>query len=81
MEIHLSKNQQAKLDRLATDRGCAADTLAQEAIDRYLEQESRFIEAVNLGEAELAAGEYLTHEAVGASLRGQQPQHLCFKFS
>jgi predicted transcriptional regulator len=69
MEVHLSAEQQAKLARLATDKGCDTDALAQEAIEYYLEQESRFIEAVNLGEAELDRGEYLTHEEVGAQIR------------
>jgi predicted transcriptional regulator len=68
MEVHLSADQQARLARLATDRGCDSDTLAREAIEAYLERESRFIEAVNLGEAELDRGEYLTHEEVGARI-------------
>ena len=68
MEVHLTADQQAKLARLATDKGCDADTLAQEAIDHYLEQEFRFVEAVNLGEAELEHGDYLTHEEVGARI-------------
>jgi predicted transcriptional regulator len=69
MEVHLTADQQAKLAQLATDKGSDSDTLAQEAISRYLEQESRFIEAVNIGEAELERGEYLTHEEVGARIQ------------
>jgi predicted transcriptional regulator len=69
MEVHLTAEQQEKLARLASDKGCDTDALAQEAINYYLEQESRFIEAVNLGEAELERGEYLTHEEVGAHIR------------
>ncbi len=42
--------------------------LAQEAIGRYLAEEARFIEAVQLGEAALQRGEYLTHEQVGERL-------------
>jgi predicted transcriptional regulator len=68
MEVHLTADQQAKLARLATDKGCDTDTLALEAIEHYLEQESRFVEAVNLGEAELERGDYLTHEEVGARI-------------
>jgi predicted transcriptional regulator len=69
MEVHLTAEQQEKLARLASDKGCDTDALAQEAINHYLEQESRFIEAVNLGEAELERGEYLMHEEVGAHIR------------
>jgi len=66
MEVHLNPDQLAKLAELASERGRAADALAQEAISRYLEEEARFVEAVKLGEAQLDRGEYLTHEEVGA---------------
>lgn len=68
MEVHLTADQQAKLSQLAAEKGCDANSIAQDAIGRYLEQESRFIAAVNLGEAELERGEYLSHEEVGARL-------------
>lgn len=44
------------------------DTLAQEAITRYLDEEARFTEAVKRGEEALARGDYLTHEQVGKRL-------------
>jgi predicted transcriptional regulator len=68
MEIQLTTDQEAKLSRLAADKGCDPNVIAQAAIDHYLEEEERFIAAVNLGEAELERGEYLTHEEVGARL-------------
>jgi predicted transcriptional regulator len=58
MEVHLTPEQQQQL----------ADTLAQEAITRYLAEEARFVEAVKLGEEALQRGEYLTHEQVGERL-------------
>jgi predicted transcriptional regulator len=68
MEVHLTPEQQHLLAELATHRGRDTDTLAQEAISRYLAEEARFIEAVELGEAALQRGEYLTHEQVGERL-------------
>jgi predicted transcriptional regulator len=68
MEVHLTPEQQHQLAELATQRGRDADTLAQEAISRYLAEEARFIEAVKLGEEALQRGEYLTHEQVGKRL-------------
>jgi predicted transcriptional regulator len=68
MEVHLSPEREQQLSQLATLQGRNADTLAQEAISRYLEEEARFIEAVKLGEEELDRGEYLTHEEVGKRL-------------
>ena len=65
MEVHLNPEQASKLARLASDRGRDADSLVQEAISRYLEEDARFLEAVKLGESQLERGEYLTHEEVG----------------
>jgi predicted transcriptional regulator len=65
MEVHLTPEQHQQLAELASQRGRDADTLAREAISRYLAEEARFIEAVKLGEAALERGEHLTHEQVG----------------
>jgi len=37
MEIHLTADQQAKLSRIAAERGRDAEALAQEAIERFLD--------------------------------------------
>lgn len=68
MEVHLYPDQASKLAQLASDRGRDADSLAQEAISRYLEEEARFVEAVKLGESQLERGEYLTHGEVGSRI-------------
>jgi predicted transcriptional regulator len=68
MEVHLSPEEERQLSQLATHRGRDADTLAREAISRYLEEEARFVDAVKRGEEALDRGEYLTHEAVGERL-------------
>jgi predicted transcriptional regulator len=69
MEVHLTPEQVSRLAQLASDRGRDTDSLAQEAIGRYLEEEARFIEAVKLGESQLERGEYLTHKEVGVRIR------------
>ncbi len=68
MEVHLNPEQASKLAQLAGERGRDADTLAQEAISRYLEEEARFVEALKIGESQLERGEYLTHEEVGSRI-------------
>ena len=68
MEVRLTPEQQQELAQLATSRGRDAETLAQEAISRYLEEEARFIAAVKRGEEALERGDYLTHEQVGKRL-------------
>ncbi len=44
------------------------DTLATEVIRQYLDNETRFIAAVTLGEEELARGEYFTSKQVGSHI-------------
>ncbi len=68
MAVHLNPEQASKLAQLASDRGRDADSLAQEAISQYLEEEAHFLEAVKIGESQLERGEYLTHEEVGCRI-------------
>jgi predicted transcriptional regulator len=48
--------------------GSDAEQLVKEAALRLLQEETRFVEAVKLGESQLDRGEYLTHEEVGESI-------------
>jgi predicted transcriptional regulator len=68
MEVHLTPEQEAELDKLATRKGRSANELAQEGIGFYLEHEVRFVEAVKLGLESLDRGEYVSHEEVGARI-------------
>ncbi len=68
MEVRLTAEQQHQLTELASHKGRETDALVQEAIARYLAEEARFIEAVELGEAASERGEYLTHEETGKRL-------------
>jgi predicted transcriptional regulator len=68
MEIQLTPEQENLLAQLATDKGQAADSLVTEVIRQYLDEETRFIAAVKLGEDEMERGEYLTGEQVRARL-------------
>jgi predicted transcriptional regulator len=65
MEINLTAEQEARLAELAERQGCSADDLAREALSRYLEDDSRFVEAVMRGLASLDRGEFVTHAEVG----------------
>ena len=65
MEIHLTAEQEARLAELAARQGRGADDLAREALTRYLEDDSRFVEAVLRGLASLDRGEFVTHAEVG----------------
>lgn len=69
MEVHFTPELEATLTRAAAQQGRNADELAQEILAGYFEQEARFVQAVERGEAALDRGEYLTHEQVGQRLQ------------
>ena len=64
MEVKLPADLQAKLDRIATERGRDPETLAREAIKRLVDYDARFIEAVEVGRASARRGDMLEHDAV-----------------
>ena len=51
MEIRLHPEKEAQLAQIAAQRGLKTDELAQEVLSHYLEDDTRFIEAVNIGPA------------------------------
>ncbi|MBV8729298.1 MAG: hypothetical protein JO336_05770 [Acidobacteriia bacterium] len=69
MEVHFNPDLQARLTQRATQQGRNLDETVQDVVERYFEEEDRFIEAVKRGEAALERGEFLTHEKVGERLR------------
>ncbi|MGA2713407.1 MAG: hypothetical protein ABSG41_09905 [Bryobacteraceae bacterium] len=69
MEIHFPPELEAKLTHSAAEQGRNPDELVQDAVSRYFEEETRFIEAVKRGEEAFQRGEYLTHEQVGQRLQ------------
>ena len=64
MEVTLSPEQEAQLQRIARRTGRNTQALAQEAIGHLLEHEERFIEAVEKGLASLDRGEFIRHQEV-----------------
>ena len=68
MEVRLTPKQQAHLAELAARDGRSEDEIAQEAIARYLNNETRFAEAVRLGIAAADQGEFIAPEEVWAGV-------------
>ncbi len=64
MEVILSSDLQAKLARIATQRGRNPEVLAVEAIERLVDYDARFIDAVEVGRASARRGDLLEHDAV-----------------
>ena len=69
MEVRLQPDKEAQLAQIAAQRGVKADELAQQVLSRYLEDDTRFIEAVNLGLAAAERGAFVEHDEVGAKIQ------------
>jgi predicted transcriptional regulator len=75
VEITLSAALQAKLARLAQERGTNPQELAREAIERLVDYDDWFVREVEKGLVQIERGETLSHEEVGARLN----EHLAGK--
>ena len=69
MDVPLQPEKEAQLAQIAAQRGLKTDELAQRVLNLYLEDDARFVEAVNLGLAAAERGEFVEHEEVGAQLK------------
>jgi predicted transcriptional regulator len=69
MEVTLSAEMQAKLTRIARDRGTDAEALAREAIERLVDYDDWFVREVEKGLTQIESGETVSHEEVGTRLR------------
>jgi len=68
MEVNLNPEVQTKLARIAAERGSAPEALAREAIERFVDYDEWFVTQLEKGLAQIARGEVLTHEEVGARI-------------
>jgi len=69
MEVILSPDLEAKLSRIARDRGTDAEAVAREAIERLVDYDDWFVREVESGLKQIERGETLSHEEVGSRLR------------
>jgi predicted transcriptional regulator len=68
MVVNLLPDLEAKLARIANQRGCDAEAVVRDAIERVVNYDEWFIRELDKGLAQIERGEVLTHEAVGSSL-------------
>ncbi len=59
MDVPLQPEKEARLAEIAAQRGLKADELAQQVLSSYPEDDTRFVEAVNLGLAAAERGEFV----------------------
>jgi predicted transcriptional regulator len=70
MEVQSSPEKEAKLKNFASRTGREAEQLVVEAVDRMLEYDARFIEAVEEGRTAARRGELIEHDEVVARIEG-----------
>ena len=68
MEIKLSPDLQAKLDRIASQQGRDSESLVHEAVERLADYDDWFIRQVEKGLAQIDRGEVVKHEEVAARM-------------
>jgi predicted transcriptional regulator len=73
MEVHLSPELLARLDRVAAENGSDAAGYVEQLVERYLDHDAWFRQQVKAGLEQLDRGEYLTHEEVGSRLEKMFP--------
>jgi predicted transcriptional regulator len=69
MELRLQPEKEAQLAQIAAQKGLDPDELARQVLSRYLEDDTHFIEAVNIGLAAAERGDFVEHEEVGKKLK------------
>lgn len=62
--MHFSPEKEARLQQVANRSGKEAAQVVEEAVDRMLEYETRFVEAVEEGRASARRGDLLEHDQV-----------------
>jgi predicted transcriptional regulator len=62
MNLHLTPEQEARLAQIAAAAGTAPERLAANVVARYLDEEARFLAAVEKGISAAERGEFIEEE-------------------
>ena len=68
MEVHFTPEQEARLSRMATKAKTKPERLVKDVLVRYLDDESRFVAAVERGIAAAERGEFIEEEEMDARI-------------
>ena len=68
MEVHLSPELQAKVERAAAENKSGAEEYVQQLVEHYVDHDAWFRQQVTRSLEQLDRGEFLTHEEVGARI-------------
>jgi predicted transcriptional regulator len=68
MEVHFTPEQQGQLAQIASQAGTSPQRLVTNVVARYLNEEARFLAAVEKGIAAASRGEFIEEEEMDAHL-------------
>lgn len=68
MEVHFTTEQQARILEIAKKSGTAPERVVTDVVARYLDEESRFLAAVEKGLAAAERGDFIEEEEMDARL-------------
>jgi len=68
MEVHFTPEQQAQIAQVASKAGTVPERLVTNVVLRYLDEEARFLAAVEKGLAAAERGEFIEEEEMDARL-------------
>jgi len=68
MEVPLKPELEAKLSRIASSSGRAAEQVVQELVERFVDHDQWFRQEVEKGLAQLDRGEFIDHDEVVARI-------------
>jgi len=74
MEVNLSPELEAKLNRKAAEEGRDRQSLVQEAVARLLDYDEWFIREVEQGLAAADRGEFIEHDEIGKLTDSRYPR-------
>ena len=66
MEVHFTPEQEARLAQIATESGTDPERLVKDVLIRYLDDEARFLAAVEKGITAAERGEFIEEEEMDA---------------
>ena len=68
MEVHFTPEQETRLAQMAAKAGTNPESLVKDVLFRYLDDEARFLAAVEKGIAAAERGEFIEEEEMDARL-------------
>jgi predicted transcriptional regulator len=68
MEVHLTPEQEARLAQIAIEAGTKPERLVKDVLIRYLDDEARFLAAVERGIAAAERGDFIEEEEMDSRI-------------